>query len=137
MSIKETALAFFDACETGKGWGVCQQYCTADAGFTAQADALAQVTALSAYTDWMQANGGPLPGASYDMISFGVDEERGNVCAAATFKATHSGEGGPVPPTGKSTASHYCYVIEFKGGKVSHVTKIWNDSWAFRELGWG
>ncbi len=137
MSMKDTALAFFDACETGKGWAECAQYCTADAGFTAQADSLAEVTALETYCGWMAGNYGPLPDAGYHMLSFGVDEERGNVCAAATFKATHTGEGGPVPPTGHSTASHYCYVIEFSGGKVSHVTKIWNDGYAFRELGWG
>ena len=137
MSIKDTALAFFDACETGKGWEVCQQYCTPDASFAAQADALAEVTQLSDYTEWMKANGGPLPDAGYEMLSFGIDEDRGSVCAAATFKATHTGEGGPVPPTGKSTSSHYCYVIEFDGGKVSAMTKIWNDAYAFRELGWG
>jgi len=26
-SITETARAFFDACETGKGWAVCGAYC--------------------------------------------------------------------------------------------------------------
>ncbi len=26
-SITETARAFFDACETGKGWAVCSAYC--------------------------------------------------------------------------------------------------------------
>lgn len=137
MSIKQTGLAFFDACETGKGWDECAQYCTPEAGFTAQADSLAEVTTLSAYTEWMAGNFGPLPDAKYDMLSFGVDEDGGTICAAATFSATHTGEGGPVPATGKSTASHYCYVIAFEGGKVSHVTKIWNDGFAFRELGWG
>jgi len=137
MSIRDTALAFFDACETGKGWDVCQQYCSANAGFAAQADSLAEVATLEEYSNWMAGNFGPMPDASYEMLSFGVDEDRGSVCAAATFKATHSGDGGPVAPTGKSTASHYCYVIEFRDGKVSHVTKIWNDAFAFRELGWG
>ncbi|ABK74011.1 hypothetical protein LI99_07910 [Mycolicibacterium smegmatis] len=32
---------FFEACETGKGWARCRQYCHSDATFTAQADALA------------------------------------------------------------------------------------------------
>lgn len=31
----------------------------------------------------------------------------------ARVKATHSGEGGPVPPTNKSTDCHYVYIIEF------------------------
>ena len=41
MAIKDTAERFFDACETGKGWAVCQQYCHAGATFSAQAGALA------------------------------------------------------------------------------------------------
>lgn len=136
MSIKDTALAFFDACETGKGWAECAQYCTPDASFRAQSGALAEVTTLEGYTEWMKAMHTPMPDASYEILSFGVDEGRGSVCAAAVFRGTHTGEGGPVPATGKSTASDYCYVIEFAGGKVSAMTKIWNDGFALAELGW-
>ena len=42
-SIKETAMEFFDACETGQGWQGCQRYCQPDATFSAQAGALAGV----------------------------------------------------------------------------------------------
>jgi hypothetical protein len=52
------------------------------------------------------------------------------------FSGTHSGEGGPVPPTGKSTSTDYVYVMEFEDGKISHMTKVWNAAWAMRELGW-
>ena len=50
-SIKEKAEQFFDACETGKGWETCQQYCKPQATFSAQADALAGVDTLEAYTE--------------------------------------------------------------------------------------
>ena len=50
----EVARAFFDACETGKGWEVCQQFCTPDAGFSAQAEPLDDVHTLERYTDWMK-----------------------------------------------------------------------------------
>jgi len=30
-SITDVAEAFFDACETGKGWEVCRAYCTPNA----------------------------------------------------------------------------------------------------------
>src|SRR6185436_8726044 len=53
-SIRETAERFFDACETGKGWDGCQQYCHPSATFTAQAGALAGVETLQGYTDWMK-----------------------------------------------------------------------------------
>ena len=51
---KETAERFFDACETGKGWAECRQFCHADATFDAQTDALAGVDTLEPYTDWMK-----------------------------------------------------------------------------------
>jgi|SRR5579871_1287704 len=81
-----------------------------------------------------------LPGLSTTMPlevkSFATDHERNNVCACAVFSGTHSGEGGAVPPTGKSTSSDYVYVMEFEDGKIRHMAKIWNAGWAIRELGW-
>ena len=46
MSIEATAREFFDACETGKGWEVCQQWCHSDASFDCQADALADTATM-------------------------------------------------------------------------------------------
>ena len=42
-SMTDTARKLFDACESGKGWEVCREFCHADATFGAQADALAMV----------------------------------------------------------------------------------------------
>ena len=67
---------------------------------------------------------------------FATDVERDSVCAFAVFSGTHTGEGGPCPPTGKSTRSDYVYVMEFAGDKIRHMTKIWNSGWAVHELGW-
>ena len=77
-----------------------------------------------------------VPDGRYDMKSFATDAGRQSVVAYAVFHATHTGEGGPVPPTGKSTSSDYVYVMEFEGDKIRHLTKIWNAGWALRELGW-
>lgn len=135
--IKTTAAAFFDACETGKGWGECAQYCHADASFGCEADTFAAVKTVEDYTNGMQGLiAGPLPDASYEMKAFAVDDERNSVTGYAVFKATHTGEGGPVPPTGKSIVTDYVYVMEFEDGKVRHMTKIWNDVWALRMGGW-
>jgi hypothetical protein len=46
MGISETAMSFFDACETGKGWDVCRDYCNEGAAFSCQADALADITTV-------------------------------------------------------------------------------------------
>ena len=135
-TMRETAELFFDACETGKGWAVCQHYCHPSATFTAQAGALENIETLEAYTDWMKRLFTPMPDASYEVRSFAVDEQRNNVAAYGVFRGTHTGEGGPVPPTGKRVEADYVYVMEFDGGKIRRMTKIWNDAISLKQLGW-
>ena len=134
--MKQTGLAFFDACETGQGWQACSQYCTDDASFSSQTDLFGETKTLEEYTESMAHLLGPLPDMRYEMIAFGVDEERDAISAAATFHATHTGEGGPVPATGRAVATEYCYVMQFEDGKIAHMTKIWNDVQAMRQAGW-
>lgn len=135
-SITTVAQAFFDACETGQGWAACSAYCTPDATFQAQAEPLLDVRTLAQYTDWMKGISTVLPGARYEVKSFATDESRNNVSAYGVFHATHTGEGGPVPPTGKSTSTDYVYVMQFDGDKIAHMTKIWNAGLALKDLGW-
>ena len=135
-TIKDTAAQFFEACETGKGWQGCEAYCHPGATFTAQADALVDVTTLEAYTEWMKGLMTILPDGSAEVRSFAVDEERNNVAAFGVFRGTHTGDGGPVPPTRKSAEADYVYVMDFDGGKIRHMTKIWNDGFTLRQLGW-
>jgi predicted ester cyclase len=135
-TITETASAFFEACETGKGWEGCSTYCHPGATFSAQAEALADVHTLEGYADWMKGLLGFIPNGRYELKSLATDHDRNNVCAYGVFSGTHSGEGGPMPPTGKSTTSDYVYVMDFEDGKISHMTKIWNAGFAMKELGW-
>jgi len=135
-TILETARSFFEACETGAGWDGCSAYCHADAGFSAQAGLLAEITTLQGYADWMQGATGLMPDARYELKSFAYDPERNNVCAYAVFFGTHTGEGGPVPPTGKAMSTDYVYCMDFEDGKIRHLTKIWNDGIALQQVGW-
>ncbi len=135
-SITDTARQFFEACETGKGWAACKAHCTHDATFSAQAEPLAETRTLEQYTEWMKEILTVLPGASYDLKSFAADNERQNVAAYAVFHGTHTGQGGPCPPTNKSTSTDYVYVMQFQDGRISHMTKIWNAPWAMKQLGW-
>ena len=135
MTMKDTAFGFFDACETGKGWEACRQYCSDGATFSCQADALADVSTLEGYTEWMKGLMTPIPDGRYELKSFAADEERGNVTAAAVFHGTHTVDAGS-PPTGKSVAADYVYVMDFDGGKIRHMTKIWNDGHSLKQLGW-
>jgi predicted ester cyclase len=136
MSITDTAMKFFEACETGKGWQECRKYCTADATFSAQAEPLADMNTLEQYAEWMKGFLTFMSDAGYDLKSFATDNERKNVSAYAVFSAKHTGEGGPCPPTGKTVASDYVYVMEFDGDNIRHMTKIWNAGWAMKDLGW-
>jgi hypothetical protein len=60
----ETAEHFLVACETGKGWDGCKEYCHPDASFSAQASTLAEVDTVEAYTNWMSGLLGIIPTAS-------------------------------------------------------------------------
>lgn len=106
--------------------------------FSAQCEPIADITTVEGYCEWMKGFGTvTAPGATYDLHSASFDEGTNTAVFTATFHATHSGDGGPVPPTGKSTDTDYVYVLKMDADdKVSHMTKIWNAPWAMRELGW-
>ena len=134
--ITSIAKQFFDACETGKGWQGCREYCTPSATFSAQAEPLANVKTLEEYTDWMKGLLTFVPDGRYAVKSFATDHDTKSVCAFGVFSGTHTGDGGPCPPTGKSTNTDYVYGMEFEGDKIRHMTKIWNAGWAMRDFGW-
>jgi predicted ester cyclase len=135
-SITPIARKFFEACETGKGWDVCRTWCTPEATFAAQAEPLADVRTLQQYTEWMKGLLRFIPDGRFELKSFATDDERNNVAAYATFMGTHTGEGGPCPPTGRSLTSDYVYVMYVEGDKITHMQKIWHAGLAMKELGW-
>lgn len=96
------------------------------------------MSALKDYPEFMVAIHQMMPNARYELLCFGEDKERNTVSASAIFKGTHTGSKNPggLDPTGKSTNSDYCYVMQFQEGKIRHMTKIWNHAWAFEQLGW-
>jgi predicted ester cyclase len=130
------AKLFFEACETGKGWEGCKAYCHPDATFSAQAGVLADVDSLQGYTEWMKNLLTPVPDGRYELRFFAADEERDCVAAYAVFHGTQTGPGGPGEPTGKSVAADYVYAMQFEGGRIRHMTKIWNDTISLQQLGW-
>lgn len=139
MSAFDTATKFFHACESLKGWAGCREFVADGAGFTAQADALAGVTTVEAYCEWMKGIGGPMPDARYELHSAAWDEGTRTALYFATFIGTHTVQAGPpIPPTNKQARSHYVYALTMNAaGKVEKMTKIWNSGWAMNQLGWG
>jgi ketosteroid isomerase-like protein len=134
-SITETAKEFFAACEAGEGWDGCSQFCSPGASFSAQAEPLVDIATLRQYTEWMKGLLTVLTDGRYKIVSFGTDLERNNVCVYGVFTGTHLANG-PCPPTGKTATTDYVYVMQFKDGKIAHMTKIWNSGAAFKQLGW-
>lgn len=132
----DSAMQFFDACETGKGWETCKNFCHANASFSAQSGALAGIDTLEGYCQWMKDMLTPVPDGHYELLFSGADEGRSAVTAVAVFHGTHTGEGGPVPATGKAVASDYAYFMKFEGDRIKHMTKIWNDTVGLQQLGW-
>merc|ERR550514_2383210 len=117
------ARAFFDACEVGKGWAGCAQYCTPDASFSAQAEPLKDVKTLEGYTNWMKmiATEG-MPGCTYEVHTQTYDE----LNAKAIFFATIYGK-----PKGTETMmkAEYVYICHMNAaGKVDNMVKVWNPA---------
>ncbi len=130
------AKSFFEACETGKGWDACQAYCNADATFSSQTGALADIATLEGYCEWMKNLFTPIPDGRYELKFFAADEADESVTAVAVFHGTQTGEGGPVPPTGNKISADYVYHMVFDGDRIKHMTKIWNDAISMQQLGW-
>lgn len=136
MSMTDTARRFFEACETGRGWDECAQYCHDGATFSCQADALAGIGTLEGYTNWMRDLFSPIPDGSYELKAFSADAERAVVTAFGEFTGTQTGPGPADPPTGKSISADDVYAMEFDGDRIRHMTKIWNDGHSLKQLGW-
>ncbi|GGZ68011.1 MAG: ester cyclase [Paraglaciecola chathamensis] len=135
-NITQTAELFFDACETGKGWDACKAYCHPNATFSAQAGALSDIGDVESYTAWMQWLLTAVPDGHYELKSFSTDEKRNCVTAFGVLHGTQTGPSVSGEPTGNVIAADYVYAMQFEGGLISHVTKIWNDSVSLQQLGW-
>lgn len=136
MSMKQTARDFCEACDGGKGWEVCRQWCSDGATFSVQADALTELTTLASYTDWAKGLLTPMPDARAEFKSIAVDDDTNRALVYGVFHASHTVDAGNGEPTGNSVSSDYVYVLDFDGPKITHMTKIWNDGHALAQLGW-
>jgi len=138
MNLLETAEKFFHTCESLKGWDACKDSVADNAKFIAQCEPLTEIKTVKDYVGWVTGLGTiTAPGCAYELHASAYDEANKTAIFYATFTGTHSGEGGPVPPTNKTTNTHYVYALKMNDkGKIESMIKIWNASWALRELGW-
>jgi hypothetical protein len=74
---------------------------------------------------------------SYLSAAAAFDESTNTALFIATFHGKHSGDGGPVPPTGQEAHADYVYSLHLNDeGLVDQMVKVWNAPWTLRELGW-
>ena len=78
----------------------------------------------------------PFPDGNIELLFFAEDEERNSVAACGVQHGTQTGPGGPVPPTGKTLAADYAYLMQFDRGLIKHMTMIWNDTINLKQIGW-
>ena len=135
-TIETTATSFHHACMTGKGWQECQQYCSPDATFTHEGEMFADIHSLEAYAAFLENVFTPVPDFRHEVLSVGVDERQQRVLVHYLIRGTHTGEGLPVPPTGKSMETHCVLILYFENERIRHATKVWNDHAMMKQVGW-
>ena len=102
MPALENAKRFIEAREASSGWAGWKEYVEDGAPFVAQSEKLTEVTTVEAYCEWMAGFGKvTAPGSSYTLHAACYDEDNRAAVFFATCHDTHTGEGGPVPPTTK------------------------------------
>ncbi len=68
------ARQFFEACETGREWEGCRSDCHPSASFAAQSGAIASISTLEGYCEWMKNLLTPVPDGHYELKFFAADE---------------------------------------------------------------
>jgi hypothetical protein len=108
------------------------------APFICQAAALDGVDTIKAWADWMVNFGTNIaPGCSATVHSVAWDADNKTAHYFATFHAKHTGDGGPLPATNQETNTHYNYVLVMNDDdKCVSMTKVWNDGYCLKEMGW-
>ncbi|CAB9506226.1 expressed unknown protein [Seminavis robusta] len=130
------------ACDSGKGWQACKDQCVPDATFSCHNDTLGSMKTVQEYADFIALFGKACPNATWTTHDVFWDGTTHTAFFHCTYHVTHTVAVpglGPQTPTCKSSNANYCYIIKTdpnRDGKITHVQKLWNDTWLLRDLGW-
>ena len=130
------------ACDGGGGWAACKDLCVPDATFSCQSDTMGKFKTIQEYTDFMAAFGQACPNPTWTTDASSWDGVTHTATFFCTYYCTHtvSVDGvGPSTPTQRSAVSNYCCMVKTdpnRGNRIVHITKVWNDIWMLKELGW-
>jgi len=88
---------------------------------------------LAQYTDWMKGIAARRPLRGKVVRDRQRSEQRYRLWRIL-WNPLGSGRAGSSERPALST--DYVYVMQFEGGKIVHMTKIWNAGLALKDLGW-
>ena len=135
----QEATKFVEALEAGKGWKFCQDYVVDEATtFEVQAETFKDTKTVKAYNEWMENFIGKIcPDYTYELRGAAFDEKRSVAIFVCTGKATHTLDGGPVPPTNKTGTTDFVYLLHMNNnGKIDNMLKVWNGPFCMKSFGW-
>ena len=96
-----------------------------------------EINTVQYYTEWIEGAASRKPDGRNYQHKTAWDDSNRTAIFVATYHGSHSGEGGPLPPTYKEMSSDYVYVLYMNADdRVEKMVKIWNAAWALKQLGW-
>jgi len=138
-TIRQAAERLLRHVKPGQGWESWQPFCHPDAGLRKVGTSSVGMEvheSLPEFADSTKVLLALFPDLREELSSLAIDEEQNTAIAYVVAKGTHTGEGGPVPPTGKSFEVDVVYVMRFDGDRLRHLTVVMNDLVVDRQLGW-
>ena len=81
-----------------------------------------EIDSLDHYTEWMAEVHKHMTNISFDVEGFAHDESRDVVLIYGIYRGVITMSETPQP-----FETDYVYALKFTEGKISHVTKVWQD----------
>lgn len=138
-TLSQSAERFVVSVAPGQRWEAWRPYCHPDATFRKVGTSSVGMEvhdSLREFAESTKAMVAVFPDLRVELRSLAVDEEHGIAMVYLVIEGTHTGEGGPVPPTGRSFEVDAAYVMEFDGDRLRHLTMVMNELVVDKRLGW-
>lgn len=138
-TMRQAAERFIHSVKPGQGWEAWEPYCHPDASFRKLGTSSLGIEVHDSLREFAESTKALLvlfPDLREELHSLATDEEKNIAIAYLMIKGTHTGEGGPVPPTGKAFEVDAVYVMEFDEDRLCHLTMVMNDLVVDTQLGW-
>jgi len=138
-AIRQAAERILQNVKPGHGWEAWQPYCHPDATFRKVGTSSVGMEvheSLPAFAESTKVMAALFPDIREEVRSLAIDEEQDIAIAHVVIKGTHTGDGGPVPPSGKAFEVDVAYVMHLDGDRLRHLTMIMHDLVVDKQLGW-